>query len=483
MNAEERQIDCVISTKKDLEELVRQALVSGVLHLENCKIDVPFNLAELLLECDPLNSQSVIDPSFHNISISNMKCSFEINFVNTHFLGGFSTFYQDGLSLKFIDITFTKKVDFASAIFEKGAEFLRSTFQKEALFFRTTFKGYVGFDSTTFKKGAMFATTTFHDAFLLSPKELQGSINIQTPQFEGEKSKLEVNFKNCDENSKGNITFDDLKMDQDRIYITVRNLKEEIENVEIKFKTCNFYGKNISFKKVNNIDAVNFDDVDDISGFDFDLLKPTVLKRTIHMLWTFPFNRYQFQAIHKNTDEALKKVDMWASIYANLKAKADEKGERQLGNDYFFWQQYFQGKSPLKSTKHWVNSFYMNTSVYGLSYILPLVYFSLVLFFGGIFYNFLGDFTTVSITSVQKSFCSQIMVYVFEVKGYIVSISASLPFVFSDSKLVESLLPELPENAKRLKTGLFYFGYILQHLIQGYLLFQIGAAIRNKVKR
>jgi hypothetical protein len=68
-------------------------------------------------------------------------------------------------------------------------------------------------------------------------------------------------------------------------------------------------------------------------------------------------------------------------------------------------------------------------------------------------------------------------------KGYIVSISASLPFVFSDSKLVESLLPELPENAKRLKTGLFYGLYILQHLIQGYLLFQIGAAIRNKVKR
>jgi hypothetical protein len=175
---------------------------------------------------------------------------------------------------------------------------------------------------------------------------------------------------------------------------------------------------------------------------------------------------------------------MWASIYANLKAKADEKGERQLGNDYFFWQQYFQGKSPLKPTKHWVNSFYMNTSVYGLSYILPLAYFILVLFLGGIFYNLLGDeFATVSINSVQKSFCSQIMVYVFEIKGYIVSISASLPFVFSGSKLVESLLPELPENAKRLKTGLFYGLYILQHLIQGYLLFQIGAAIRNKVKR
>jgi hypothetical protein len=182
-------------------------------------------------------------------------------------------------------------------------------------------------------------------------------------------------------------------MNQDRIYITVRNLKEDVENpkedvenVQIEFKTCNFYGKNISFKKVK-IDAVNFDDVDDISGFDFDLLKPKHLQQTIHMLWIFPFERYQFQAIHKNTDKALKKVDMWASIYANLKAKADEKGERQLGNDYFFWQQYFQGKSPLSSTKHWVNSFYLNTSAYGLSYILPLVYFILVLIFGGIIYN------------------------------------------------------------------------------------------------
>jgi hypothetical protein len=32
-------------------------------------------------------------------------------------------------------------------------------------------------------------------------------------------------------------------------------------------------------------------------------------------------------------------------------------------------------------------------------------------------------------------------------------------------------------------TWLFCSLYILQHLIQGYLLFQIGAAIRNKVKR
>jgi hypothetical protein len=75
------------------------------------------------------------------------------------------------------------------------------------------------------------------------------------------------------------------------------------------------------------------------------------------------------------------------------------------------------------------------------------------------------------------------MIYVCEIKGYLVSGSASIPFVFSDSKLVESLLPELPENAKRVKTGLFYTLYILQHLMQGYLLFQIGAAIRNKVKR
>ncbi|XVJ52023.1 MAG: pentapeptide repeat-containing protein [Vampirovibrio sp.] len=544
---EERQYRRVISTKKDLEELVRQALVSGVLDLENCKVDVDFNLKEIL------HASRIIADSQSNSEIritreTSIECPFEIRASGAYFKNFKAPDFSLGSDLKLI---FCQEVDFSGAIFKVEADFSQSvfkekaifstsafievadffgvTFEKDAHFFSTSFTKRSDFFSVSFRQGAgfhganfteeagfsktafsgdtdfsgasfgkhtsfkeikfltntplKFKYITLHDVFEIVPASLQGHINITSPQFEGEKSKLEVNFLNCDRNSKGSITFDDLKMDQDRIYITVRNLKEEIENVEIKFKTCNFYGKNISFKKVNNIDAVNFDDVDDISGFDFDLLKPTVLKRTIHMLWTFPFNRYQFQAIHKNTDEALKKVDMWASIYANLKAKADEKGERQLGNDYFFWQQYFQGKSPLKSTKHWVNSFYMNTSVYGLSYILPLVYFSLVLFFGGIFYNFLGDFTTVSITSVQKSFCSQIMVYVFEVKGYIVSISASLPFVFSDSKLVESLLPELPENAKRLKTGLFYFGYILQHLIQGYLLFQIGAAIRNKVKR
>ncbi len=542
MNAQERQIDCVISTEKDLEELVRQALITGVLDLENCQVKVEFNLTEIL-KC--LHPEALVRNENKNgiFPIFTIDCPFEIKAKNATFSKQVSmitshqipsigsvgcllclkklcdfrkakfeentdfsfvqfetdktedefnrTSYNYGFSssefkkdVSFYNIYTKWNLNFEKVIFHGSANFYSSTFKSPIFFCWTTFKSEVNFEYIECHSQFYFKGNELHNRVAILPASLQDNIDILAPKFEGEKSKLEVNLLKCNEDSEGSITFDDLKMDQDRIYITVRNLKEDVENVEIKFKTCNFYGKNISFKKVNNIDAVNFDDVDDISGFDFDLLKPTVLKRTIHMLWTFPFNRYQFQAIHKNTDEALKKVDMWASIYANLKAKADEKGERQLGNDYFFWQQYFQGKSPLKSTKHWVNSFYMNTSVYGLSYILPLAYFILVFFFGGIFYNLLGDeFATISITSVQKSFCSQIMVYLFEMKGYIVSISASLPFVFSDSKLVESLLPELPENAKRLKTGLFYGLYILQHLIQGYLLFQIGAAIRNKVKR
>ena len=51
MTAEARQIECVISTYLELHALVSEALVSGVLDLENCKIEVVFNLAELLLAC------------------------------------------------------------------------------------------------------------------------------------------------------------------------------------------------------------------------------------------------------------------------------------------------------------------------------------------------------------------------------------------------------------------------------------------------
>ena len=179
------------------------------------------------------------------------------------------------------------------------------------------------------------------------------------------------------------------------------------------------------------------------------MLKPKGLPQAI-----LPFD-FEFKAIHKNTDEIIEKAskaEMWASIYANLKAKADEQGERQLGNDYFFWQLYFQKTN----AKNWENWFYLHTSAYGLSVALPLIGFSLIYGIGVLLYtgNAFRD-------------------------PWLTSLSGSFPLILNEVEPIQNAI----KNVATKMGGWFYPLYILQHLIQGYLLFQIGAAIRNKVKR
>ncbi len=443
------------------------------------------------------------------------------------------TLFQE--TTDFQSVTFFNGVSFSEAKFKNQADFSKAIFTKEASFSHTTFDGKANFYNATFEVGASFEYTDFngtvdfwastfkqdvhffHTEFVKSasfkdirlsdcsfwldhcttqdyldiiPKELRNDSDILIKYFNlrSEKPSLVVDLENCSPESKGTISFENIEMDEKKTCIKLRNIKSD-SGVEVHFSDCNFYGENVVLRNVD-FEKINIEGGTLAKGFDFGFQQSKTKKHTLDW-FGISFRPFEFEAIHEDTDKILKslvdetkkvnKPKMWASIYANLKAKVDNDGEKQLGNDYYFWQQYFQCKT---QNHPFFNKFYLYTSAYGLSSLLPFCCFVLVFVIGGTFYNFLGDFATVSITSVQKSFCSQIMEYVFEIKGYIVSISASIPFIFfSDSKLVESLLPELPENAKRLKTGLFYFGYIVQHLIQGYLLFQIGAAIRNKVKR
>ena len=444
--SEERQNRPPI-TQKDLKDLVEKALQLdehgkyGVLDISNCTIDFEFNLVEILKIYGLLDLQCVKDPTFPNFSILNMKCPFEIKAVNTHFFEGFSTFYQDGLSPKFIDITFTKKVDFASAIFEKGAQFLRSTFQKEAIFFNTIFKGYAAFDSTTFKKGAMFATTTFHNAFLLSPKELQGKIEIQTPNLESDKRSFVVDLGSCNHTSKSTITFQGLETDHDRICLKIRNLKK-VSGVKIHFKKCGFYGKNVAFTNVA-MRCVAIQGGNYVSGMSF-----------YHCDWAsiHSFLGLKFRAFQGIKSSDRSKI---ADSYGNLKVSALDAGDAQLSNDFHFWHQWHQWENLYQKRLWNWNNFYRITSAYGMSVRLPLFWFICVI---GIFIFFYAPITKVPQPTLMFAFRT--------------SIENSLPLI---GWTRSSLFNTHPTQYLLLS--------ILQHLIQGYLLFQIGAAIRNKVKR
>ncbi|MFN9691689.1 MAG: hypothetical protein ACK551_06280, partial [Vampirovibrionales bacterium] len=146
--------------------------------------------------------------------------------------------------------------------------------------------------------------------------------------------------------------------------------------------------------------------------------------------------------------------------YGNLKVSALDAGDAQLSNDFHFWHQWHQWENLYqKGLWNW-NYFYLITSAYGLSARLPFGWFVYVLLI------FMGLYASIFQQSIEN--------------GFFTSLSASIPFVFND---VETIKHAIDAMTKANPAWLFYPLYILQHLIQGYLLFQTGAAIRNKVKR
>ena len=245
MNVKERQIECVISTKEELEELVRQALITGVLHLGNCKINVDFNLAELLhasgVEKKP--AQGKLPFAIHSFKL---ECPFSIQANLITFEKCFLTTYEDmcthlSSTANFNGATFNKEADFFSAIFNKEASFFSTTFSEGANFWTAafiekpnfscaTFRGQILFLSATFSEGANFnyatftgeahfsyaiftkyssfkeitisenATLTFdhiatHDYLGIIPSVLNGTITITDPSFESEKRSFVIDLE------------------------------------------------------------------------------------------------------------------------------------------------------------------------------------------------------------------------------------------------------------------------------------------------
>ncbi len=500
MNVKERQIECVISTKKDLEELLRQALDSGVLDLENCQVKVDFNLAELLLACGiekkPIETDDGIwDTLECPFTFNSKSATFEKEFIACDF--GTKTIFTrnayfthttfSGIAY-FTNTTFTSEVDFTHTNFSRRADFRCTTFsgiadftntafKRNAYFWRATFSDIAYFINTTFSRKAdfykasfsglaYFADTTFekhtsfkeiilenaqlnfdhattHDYLGIVPNELNGEIIIKDTSFESDKRSLVVDLENCLEESTGNVQFENIEVDSSGICIKVRNLKKE-SKVTVHFKECGFYGKNVVFTKVA-MQQVSITGGSYVAGMGFYLCKWDS-EKALECFKFLPF-WLKFRAFKKlNTTDTLEKIES----YGYLKVSALDAGDAQLSNDFHFWHQFYQNK--------WFswNTFYLWTSAYGLSAMLPLLWFFIVVCFGFLYYR-------------GNCFWDPLWT----------SLSASFPLILYKVEPIQNAIKTVATKMGER----FYLVYILQHLIQGYLLFQIGAAIRNKVKR
>lgn len=518
--SEERQIECVISTEKDLEELVRQALVSGVLDLENCQVKVEFNLVELLKSILPLEALVSNGNTNALYPILKIDCPFEIKAKNTTFYKQVSlnTPHQiqpNGVSLclkkrcdfrkaqfeemtdfslvefdmdisedeshkdaflygfrssefkknvRFSNICTKWNIDFDNVVFHGGADFHNATFKSPISFTWTTFKSeasfrYIRSDCQFFLKG-----NTLHNRLEIMPRsfpidnqQFNLGISIGDSLFVKEESriivdckflKLDTSINSIDPNL---IRLSEITMYQDRNCLTILNLKKD-SNVKVHLQDCEFYGKNVAFTNVA-MKQVSISGGNYVAGMAFyhcDWAKDRPWFKHLkypHIL----ADMLVFRAMSFKKQPTDKELML---IYAHLKTQAVDAGDVQLSNDFHFWQQFYQGKFQENQGLSWSN-FYLYTSAYGTSVRLPLIWFTCVILICMFLYTLLTKVTQSTLMF-----------------GFRTSIENSLPLI---GWTRSSLFSTHPTPYLLLS--------ILQHLIQGYLLFQIGAAIRNKVKR
>jgi hypothetical protein len=198
-----------------------------------------------------------------------------------------------------------------------------------------------------------------------------------------------------------------------------------------------------------------------LEGFKLDYCHWTKLAHHFVGMWSF-----QFLGLNFETHQELASDPKYAKqVYARLKEKATTDGDKQAANDFYFWQMYFHCKA---NGFFSLEGFYYVTSLFGLSVALPLLWLFLsTLVFFGLYYG-MNSFSFPSLPSDNEF-----------VKGYMLVLTTTLPAFKEALVFVKEEAPILWYR----HAGTFLILLTLQVLMQLYLIFQIGSAIRNKVKR
>lgn len=520
-----------ITTTEELQALVADALVSGTLDISHCIIDVEFNLYRLLKHCGQPEIKVELNISIEKDFTKTVECPFSLNAIKTTFnkkvhfgpvtfdWGGDFSFCKFNNEATFYAAIFLA-ISFESSVFHKEAQFTGATFKGRTIFSSAQFKGWATFTNTWFFSDALFSSVKFnklaifnHSTFdrraVFWNSEFNEYTDFDSAVFNGEADfatvfngitsfnlvtfnqeacfvsavfKQKVTFEKLTKTNDGILTLDisrcqitdngclvidykehkinppmllqleDIECDGDAVRVKIRNLSPE-SNAKIEFKDCHFYGKNVAFTNVA-MKHISIEGGNTVKGMLFDHCHFVPKQLTQGLL-----KNLKFKALAGEEDwidsKDTQKIKERALVYASLKTTATQAGETQLANDFYFWQQYYQGK--LKSS-HW-NTIYKYTSAYGLSVSLPLCWIVFIL----------SGFTLLYCLGFNFCFSN----------AFCISLFSSVPFFGGKDTIIHLYDKAYHDTLNEW----FWFCFGFQSLLQSFLAFQFGAAIRNKVKR
>jgi hypothetical protein len=383
---------------------------------------------------------------------------------NTNFIGAELGYYAE-----FRNAKFGNDVDFWAAQFEDRASFDNAKFGDNACFVLARFGDNVDFTSATFGNSAFFNETVFIGRATfnkLKHRESGSKLIFRNLQF-FTTTRLYFEFVPSISNSSNEfseILFENFRLENDLTYIYLTNLTDSVA-WQIVFDDCKLHLGNVQLEDVN---LDNHLTVTKGSWRGFRFTSSCKFPFT-HMPWLFlpQINLFCWESFQALPDEA--KVQSSLNInahtrsmeYAMLKTNAQNHGNSQLAHEFYAWQMWWSLKDNPRQFWKWV---YYLTSLFGLSVGLPFSWLLLSLF---VFYG---------------AYCL-IVGYPLNHLGNPESVRLGLLTLAGINPLNYSLDLELininNSQGQAITITLFF---AIQRIIALYLYFQMGVAIRGRIK-
>jgi hypothetical protein len=327
---------------------------------------------------------------------------------------------------------------------------------------RCTFEQNLVFEQNESQIDVHFRNCTFHQEVDIDVAEVTTPQTITITDAQLKKDTLiSVHFPPNGE-GEHTIIFDGLRSQVEGTKIIVYNCTggNSIQFLGCYFNTCNVKLVQCNMNSVvigktalsNNLAKRNSNW---FTGFVFDHCTWSSRKGNC---WTPNGVYIAGEETHQNIIEA----KLGSEVYRWLKNTTKEAGEAQVASSFHFWHQYFKLERETKGKlRSWSWSFfYLLTSCYGVSWRRPLAWFGLTIL----------SFTVIYQLSFPYCFWDSLSISFF----------SSLP-LFGGKDTIIGLygIPPTGYSFNARFWGLFGF----QSLIQSYFVFQIGSAIRNKVRQ
>lgn len=493
--------------------------------LSNLEIDFPIEFKSLRPNFIMLQSKSLpnfpeklltwpvalsLEGSVFRQAVSTEGCFFEkpVSFKGSVFEDAFTTggksacVFNDFIS--FDRCRFNKEIKIENSVFEKTAYFISARFSENASFFESIFKTKAIFEGAQFHASANFRNTDFLGPVRFRASRVSEKIDFSGAKFFsdckfdavrfdpdgqlyfcnvqcGEKAVLffEGDYNSCDASNK--IVFTAFSPPRKGPLIRIHNdprmqkrckKQNHFGGKIIYFCSCHFQEENVYLTNFF-LPFLDNDSAYGWKGFTFDKCQwgePVQASFNtghwhnwlINLLFLFPPLRFLALPDEKDAQDPAES-NFRANTYAELKTVARASGDTQLASNFYFWQMFWSLQSNPKQFWNWV---YLLTSAYGLSVARPLIFLFLCFFLSYTIYALL------TINYAPFLWTSDAIPYLD------LAFRGLNPF---------SWLPDL-KNCSTIKLNTWSalsvsLVFFFQHAVALYLWFQLGAAIRSRVRQ